>query len=317
MRPLQTALTVSSILPDLERYMRAERGFSAKTIGGYKEAIRFFVKVMGDPAIEDLRLGDFVSFKARMAERRAGQSRVAGIIHAMKCLLGCARDVYELHVMDISAIKAPKPTRKAVVYLSPKEVGTFIAAIPTKTTYGRPRLAGYCFRALVEALLATGMRISEALRLNRGDVNLVAREALVTGKRGKQRTVYFTQEAMRWLGEYLKLRQDSEPALFASREGSRLAQDSVGAMFRRIRAWSGLEKLVTPHMLRHTAATTLLRNGCPIGFIREILGHEDLQTTCRYYLGRLEHDQVRQAHERYMSLAAHDSPLPEAPRPES
>src|SRR5712691_11478595 len=78
-------------------------------------------------------------------------------------------------------------------------------------------------------------------------------------------------------------------------------------MFRRNTKWAVLEKRVTPHMIRHTTATNLLRNGCPIGFIKEILGHENLETTCRYYLGILNKKDVKFAHETYTEFATgHD-----------
>jgi integrase len=66
-----------------------------------------------------------------------------------------------------------------------------------------------------------------------------------------------------------------------------------------MRRRTDLEKKVTPHVLRHTTATNLLRNGCPIGFIKEILGHSDLMTTCRYYLGVLNEVDTKRAHEIY------------------
>ena len=79
-------------------------------------------------------------------------------------------------------------------------------------------------------------------------------------------------------------------------------------------SWPDINKSVTPHLLRHTAATQLLFNGCPVGHIKEILGHERLETTCRYYLG-LDHRAAKQAHQRYpIYSAAAELPLD---RPES
>src|SRR5271169_2038074 len=69
--------------------------------------------------------------------------------------------------------------------------------------------------------------------------------------------------------------------------------------FNRYRRLAGLNKPVRPHLLRHTAATQLLFNGCPVGHIKEILGHERLETTCRYYLG-LDTRAAKLAHQRYL-----------------
>ena len=87
-----------------------------------------------------------------------------------------------------------------------------------------------------------------------------------------------------WIGKYLSARIDTHPALFVTQDGrSRLSRADIWRPFALYRKRAGIAKRVTPHLLRHTAATQLLFNGCPIGHIKEILGHERLETTCRYY----------------------------------
>jgi integrase/recombinase XerD len=160
-------------------------------------------------------------------------------------------------------------------------------------------------------LLATGMRISEALRLNRNDVDFEKREAMVLGKKNKPRTVFFTERSLEWLSKYLALREDSDSALLVCNDHTRLTADSVISMFRYTKKVAGLTSPITPHILRHTMATMLLRNGCPIGYIKELLGHTDLQTTCRYYLGTLDHGDVKKAHNKYLSFSNGDPIQPD------
>jgi integrase len=117
----------------------------------------------------------------------------------MKCLLGYARDVLQIPVLDMTAIKVPRPPRRQVSYLSPEELEKFLSAIPLRTWTGKARLSGYCFRALVETLAATGMRISESLSLNRDSLNQERKEAVIVGKGNKQRTVFFTDRALQWI----------------------------------------------------------------------------------------------------------------------
>lgn len=108
---------------------------------------------------------------------------------------------------------------------------------------------------------------------------------------------------MEWLARYLAYRHDEEEALFVGQGDGvrRLGPKGVWKAFRKYSRKAGLAKLVHPHMLRHTMATTLLANGCPIGHIRVLLGHSHLQTTCRYYLGRLSDAEAKAAHEKYLS----------------
>jgi integrase/recombinase XerD len=299
---LPTGPTIITLMPGFSEYMAAERHLSPKTIRGYREAVGFFAKLIGDIPVAALRLPHFIAFKSRMLQRRAGESRIASILNAMKCLLGYARDIHQISVLDLSSIKAPRVPRRSVVYLTSDELRLFTEAIPLRAWSGKPRRSGHCFRALVETLIATGMRISEVLNLNRDSIDHVRQEAVIIGKGNKQRTVFFTERALQWVDAYLALRTDSESALFVSLKNTRLTLDSVEPMFRRIRRWSGLDKAVTPHMLRHTAATNLLRNGCPLGYIKEILGHENLMTTCRYYLGILDKVETKRAHARFSQI---------------
>jgi site-specific recombinase XerD len=301
--------TISEVLPGFLEYMSAERRFSPRTAKNYQEACRYFAKEMGDLEIPAIGLRDFISIKARMGNRGAGASRIASIIMGMKCLLMYARDILGLRVMDLTAVKAPKAPSREVTYLTQQELGQFVAAIRLHTWTGEARFTGYCFRTLVETLLATGMRISEALALDRDSIDAPAKEAVIVGKGNKQRTVFFTDRALEWLQKYLALRRDSNPALFVTARHTRLTINTVGSTFRRIREWAGLEKHVTPHTLRHTTATSLLASGCPIGFIKEVLGHQRLETTCRYYLGILSKADTKKAHERYSVL------LPEPGQP--
>lgn len=119
------------------------------------------------------------------------------------------------------------------------------------------------------------------------------------GKGNKERTVFFTDRALHWLGRYLEMRSDAAEALFLSQSGSRLSRTDIWRPFSRFRRVAGLNKPVRPHLLRHTAATQLLFNGCPVGHIKEILGHERLETTCRYYLG-LDRRAAKAAHQQYL-----------------
>jgi integrase/recombinase XerD len=112
--------------------------------------------------------------------------------------------------------------------------------------------------------------------------------------------VFFTDRALEWVNKYVELRTDPCPALFATQGGrSRLGRPDIWRPFMRYRIKSGIAKKVTPHLLRHTAATQLLFNGCPVGHIKEILGHERLETTCRYYLG-LDQRAAKQAHQKFL-----------------
>ena len=163
--------------------------------------------------------------------------------------------------------------------------------------------AGLRDRALAEVLCITGMRIAEALSLNRAQIDWETQTAQIVGKGNKPRKVYFTDSALAWIRQYLDIRHDEHPALFVTQGDNPIRLNAQGTWkrFHRYAKQAGIGKKVYPHMLRHTMATTLLANGCPIGHIRALLGHEHLTTTCKYYLGIIAEKDVQAAHAKYLS----------------
>ena len=308
--------TITDLIPQFLDYMKVERRFSEKTITKYHENIRWFVREIGNMRIVDIQLQDFMSLKATMFKNGAKESRISGVIYTLKCLLLYAQDILQLGVLDLKKVKGPQPPKREVIYLSDDEVSQLIGAIQLETPWTRrPYIAGYCSRALVETLLCTAMRISEALSLNRDSIDFEHREVTIIGKGDKQRKVFFTPRALEWINKYLNVRTDSAQALFATSTGRRLKVDAAESRFRRISKKAAIGKPVRPHILRHTAATNLLRRGCPIGYIKEILGHTRLETTCQYYLGVLDHAETKKAFDSYMVYEPHAEAYPEPPRP--
>ena len=188
--------------------------------------------------------------------------------------------------MDVREIHFPRIPQREVQFLTPNEIQQYVAAIPIRTGPRSFDLKWLCFRALVEVLLGSGMRISEALSLRRASINFQTGEATIIGKGNKERVVFFSTRSLNWVKEYVTRRQDRGEALFVvGRHGKALELPTALAWFRRFRKMIRFPKPVTAHMFRHTVATTLLFNGCPIGHIKEILGHDRLITTCNFYLG--------------------------------
>jgi site-specific recombinase XerD len=222
------------------------------------------------------------------------------ILLVLKRFLKYTAEELNLSVLSPDAVLIPRRPRKEVGYLSAEEVERFVNAIKLRSGDGNTYLPGLRFRALVEVLLGSAMRISEVLSLDRSQIDYKNREAKIIGKGSKERVVFFTDRALSWLRIYMKSREDSHEALFATTDGlRRLKRPDIWRPFVHYRRLTGIPKHITPHLLRHTAATQLLFNGCPVGHIKEILGHERLETTCRYYLG-LDHRAAKAAHSQFL-----------------
>ena len=156
-------------------------------------------------------------------------------------------------------------------------------------------------QTLVEVLLSTGMRISEALSLSKEDIDWENKEAMIIGKGNKQRRVYFTDEALDWIKIYLLRRNENNPALFVTHSGIpvRLKKYDISKQFKFYSKRAGIQKKLTPHVLRHTMATTMLNNGADIRMIQQILGHSDIKTTAKYYLG-VDQKAVKESHNKFL-----------------
>jgi integrase/recombinase XerD len=282
---------------------QVEVGFSHETIAKYEECIRRIEHLLSGFDPEHFPKSDLLRLKSILMNQ-VGVSRQVQILWALKRFLRFCLDEKHLCVLDPEQITPPKRPRRAVTFLTSEEVETFTSSIRLLTYEGQPHKTGIRFRALVEVLLGSAMRISEALSLNRNQIDYEKREAKVVGKGNKERTVFFTARALHWLRYYLQARDDDHPALFVTEDGrNRLKRPDIWRFFKRSQKISGLGKRITPHLLRHTAATQLLFNGCPIGHIKEILGHERLETTCRYYLG-LDQRAAKAAHEKFLKYSS-------------
>jgi site-specific recombinase XerD len=298
--PSPAAPCLSQATRQFLEFARVELQFSPQTIEKYDYCLRRVARAIGDRPVTEIAPADITGLKSQMIARGNSICWQVAMLAAVKRLLIYCREQWNAPVLDPESIAIPKRPRRAVLYLTTDEVERFVGVIPLTTLRGRPHLPGLRFRALVETLLGSAMRIGELLSLDRMAIDFDRMEARVIGKGNKERTVFFTERALHWLRRYLETRPDDMPALFMSQNGkTRLARTDIWRPFQRYRRLAGLNKPVRPHLLRHTAATQLLFNGCPVGHIKEILGHERLETTCRYYLG-LDKRAAKAAHQRYL-----------------
>ena len=147
--------------------------------------------------------------------------------------------------------------------------------------------------ALVDLLFATGLRVGEASSLNVQDYFMRESVFRVKGKGGKDRlAVVVDEETVRIQRRYMEARASIETrshALFVNSSGGRLTTQGIANVVAQLREAAGIERRVTPHMLRHTVATLLLRNGVDIRIVQEFLGHASITTTQRYTHVTKEH----------------------------
>ena len=295
--------SIPSLMPGFLLHLEVECRFARESLIKYRDCMKQVGRIYGDAPITHFAKNDLMALKANLMARDLSVNRQVSILLVLKRFLKYASEELGLPVFSPDSVLIPRRPRKEVAYLTAEEVERFVNSIKLRTAEGHIYLPGLRFRALVETLLGSAMRISEVLSLDRAQIDFQNSEAKITGKGSKERTVFFTDRALLWIRRYIEHRTDTNSALFTTTDGERrLSRPDIWRPFVRYRKLAGIPKKVTPHLLRHTAATQLLFNGCPVGHIKEILGHERLETTCRYYLG-LDHRAAKAAHAKFLTYS--------------
>lgn len=183
---------------------------------------------------------------------------------------------------NLRAMRLPRQKHK-VEYLTREAFDSIVGHLDTD------KIADLRLRALLEVLFGTGLRISEALALNRDTIK--PERFTIIGKGRKERTVYITQRGYAWVQRYLAERTDNEPAVFvglihaAGASPRRLKYNGLFDQFEKFRAERNLPEWFTFHTLRRSVATILYLETHDITLSRDVLGHENVATTDKYYRG--------------------------------
>lgn len=282
-----------SLIEDCFRDASITDRISKSTDMKYRDSIKKFFSVTCK-RIDELELKDFENFILKMKDGGASNSRIANVISAVKWLISYLQENNMIQKkLDLEKIKKPKIDRREVEYLTDQEIAAFICAIEKDYSKG-PDIRKTRFLALAYFLLQTGARIGEALSINTEDIDRINMEVRIVGKGKKPRTLFLVQKTVDVLDQYLLSRNDEHEALFVALNGkSRWKQTDVGRSFRRYKNLSGIKKKFTIHTLRHTFATKHLLSGTPINTVQFFLGHSNLETTMKYYIGAVENTQAR------------------------
>lgn len=192
---------------------------------------------------------------------------------------------------QIRKVEMPKLHKKTIIRLEQDEASAFLEDIKngnnlTKKESDYHSLQSCRDFALANLLLSTGMRVSECSELNIEDIDMKRCSAKITRKGGSESVVYFSDDAAKYLQEYLNTREDiDDPTspLFLSSRKTRLSTRAIEVIVKKYAARSVPNKHITPHKLRATFATELYNATNDIYLVAETLGHNDISTTKEHY----------------------------------
>jgi len=298
---------LNKFITDFLEYLEVERGRSTRTIRNYDFYLHRFANWAKHPAPPNIT--DDLIRRFRLWLNRSVPGRLDSTIKkntqnyhliALRTFLKylARRDIKSL---SPDKIELAKTQSRLVAFLEDEELERILKA---PLTNGEDLIA-LRDRAILETLFSTGLRVSELANLKIDEINLKRDEFTVRGKGDKPRVVFLSDSAKEWLKKYLNKRQDTSPYMFICHDRAKLGREDSGpitprSIERMVQYYSkaaGITKRITPHTLRHTFATDLLRNGADIRSVQSLLGHASITTTQVYT--HITNKQLKDIHKKF------------------
>jgi integrase/recombinase XerD len=250
-----------------------EDGLARNTIASYRTDLAQLAKFLKDKSLLQADEADLFAFLAAAKGRASSAARRVSTLK--RFYQYCVRE-RRVDADPTLKLDPPKRAPRFPRSLSEADVEALLAAPAVDTALGLRD------RAMLETLYATGVRVSELVKLKTFEVNLDANVIRVMGKGSKERLVPLGEEAAHWISRYLKERKSSADALFVTARGGGMTRQAFWHLIRRYGARAIPGKKLSPHVLRHAFATHLINHGADLRVVQLLLGHADISTTQIY-----------------------------------
>lgn len=271
-------------LIDFAAYLDAEKGLSTATLEAYSTDMERFFNYLESLQVKHDTVSTRQMIDWLWEQRSSGQSTAT-----IARRLTAVRQFYKYLKLEGHSITdptefvdAPRINRKLPVFMTQEEVERLIA-VPDVT-----RPLGLRNKAIFELLYSCGLRISELITLTRNDLDVEDGFITVTGKGDKQRLVPVGSRALESLKNYLVMGRDALAPntgcklIFLNRNGKGISRVGCWKVLKKCAVQAGINKNISPHVLRHSCATHMLENGADLRLVQEFLGHADIGTTQIY-----------------------------------
>lgn len=271
------------------QFLRVERNASDLTVKSYREdltaLIEYLVEARGGlcPKPGEVSVLELRGYVAALHEAGYAQTTIARRLASLRSFFRFGQREGWASTNPAKPLRNPRKPRKLPHFLSSEDLGRLLQAPPGDLPMGLRD------RAILETMYSAGLRVSELVGLNDGDLDLEEGIVRVRGKGRRERLApvgtYATRAVSRWLRVRRLHRKEpsgSEAPVFVNKFGRRLTTRSVARMLEKYLRETGLDRRTTPHSLRHSFATHLLDRGADIRSVQELLGHKSLVTTQIY-----------------------------------
>ncbi|MGI8549292.1 MAG: site-specific tyrosine recombinase XerD [Dehalococcoidia bacterium] len=299
-------------------FLQVEKGASDNTIAAYRNDIFQFVTFCGTLPVPAAARSNgngngavyrwtwrsvdksiILEFLSDLQRKNYSQATIARKVAAVKSFFNFLTAEGVVPHDPTESLSSPRVGKTLPKPISPEQVDELLEQPLRRNTPEAQR-----DKAMLELLYATGMRVSELVSLNLDCLSLAADHAYVRcmGKGSKERTIPIHEHAAEAVRQYLHTTRTrlvgtrSEVALFVNRRGERLTRQGFWLILKAYARSANIEGVVTPHTLRHSFATHMLRGGAPLRNVQELLGHANIATTQVYT--QLTNEHVREVYDR-------------------
>ena len=276
-----------------------ERGLSPRTVSAYRSDLVRLGEWLERQQGKDLVTADPAAIAAHLRWLHGQEISPRSARRAMAAMHGFYRDLVEAGERrsdPVENLEAPRLFRRLPKVLSEEEVERRLAAPDVATP------AGLRDKAMLELLYATGLRVSELVGLRLPQIDLKGGFLLAFGKGSKERVVPVGEEAERSLARYLaelrpQLAKGRHDAVFVNLRGAPMTRQGFWKILKALGLRAGIDRPISPHMLRHSFATHLLEHGADLRAVQAMLGHSDIATTEIYT--HIHQERLRGAYDRF------------------
>lgn len=287
--------TLAPLIRRYIRYLKLERNYSPNTIDAYRHDLHLLLIHLSGQGLTptDVKLDDLQRFAAWIHERGIGPKSQARILSGVRTFYHYLVVDGYLEVDPTELLESPHLPKHLPEYLTTEEVDRLEAAIDLTSAEGHRN------RAIIEVFFSCGLRVSELVELKLSNLFLNERFMRVVGKGGKERLVPISQRAAGelelWFDDrrQMRIKPGEDDYVFLNRRGHHLTRTMILIMVKRLGEAAGIKKTLSPHTLRHSFATALLRGGADLRVIQVLLGHADIATTEIYT--HMDDESLRQA----------------------
>ena len=271
----------TNIVKDYVRYLKLERNYSPNTLEAYQRDLRYLLEFVKSKEISllDVKLEDLEEFSAGLHDKNVGARSQSRILSGVRSFYRFLMIEDYLKNDPTELLPFPQIGQHLPEYLTVEEVDLLEQAIDLTKWEGQRN------KTIIEVLFSCGLRVSELVNLKLSDIFEEEKFIRVLGKGSKERLVPISETAIKQLlywymdRNQMKIKQGEEDYVFLNRRGAHLTRTMILIMIKNAAKDAGIKKTISPHTLRHSFATALLKGGADLRVIQALLGHEDLGTT--------------------------------------